>query len=52
MDHSKFGRMAPAVGDTLGDMDHVILDRRPGSDFDPIVDSIGPRLLLAERDAA
>lgn len=52
LDHSKFGRMAPAAGDQLSDMDHVILDRRPEAGFDMIIDSLGDRLTLAERDAA
>ena len=52
LDHSKFGRMAPAAGDQLGDMDHVILDRRPEGEFDAIIDALGDRLTLAERDAA
>lgn len=50
LDHSKFGRLAPAAGDRIGDMDHVILDRRPHAAFQPVIDGLGPRLLLAERD--
>ncbi|MEB8385863.1 DeoR/GlpR family DNA-binding transcription regulator [Rhodobacteraceae bacterium KMM 6894] len=52
MDHSKFGRMAPAAGDCLADMDHVILDRRPESGFEPVIDSLGDRLTLAEGNTA
>lgn len=52
LDHSKFGRMAPAAGDCVTDMDHVILDRRPEAGFEAVMKSLGTRLTLAERDAA
>ena len=50
LDSSKFGRMAPAVGENINDMDHVILDRRPDARFDTLLNDLGDRLLLAERE--
>ncbi len=52
IDWSKFGRLAPALGDNIADMDTVIVDRRPGAAFAPLLDRIGDRLVLAEGDAA
>lgn len=48
VDHSKFGRTAPAVGANLTDYDHVILDRRPGAEFDALIGQIEDRLILTE----
>lgn len=50
LDHTKFGRLAPAAGENITDLDHVILDRRPETKFDPILDELGDRLHVAERD--
>jgi DeoR family glycerol-3-phosphate regulon repressor len=50
LDRTKFGRMAPAVGENIKDMDHVILDRRPDAKFDTLLNDLGDRLLLAERE--
>ena len=50
LDQTKFGRMAPAVGENILDMDYVILDRRPDPGFEPLLDSLGDRLILAERE--
>ncbi|MCR8726234.1 DeoR/GlpR family DNA-binding transcription regulator [Frigidibacter sp. ROC022] len=47
-DWSKFGRMAPALGDNIANMDHVIIDRRPDDRFAPLLTSIEERLLVAE----
>lgn len=47
-DVSKFGRMAPALGDNIADMDHVIIDRRPDDRFAPLLTKIEERLLVAE----
>ena len=52
LDQTKFGRLAPAAGENLYDVDHVILDRRPATHFDPLLDGLGERLLLAEREMA
>ena len=49
LDHTKFGRMAPAVGENISDVDHVILDRRPDAKFDPLLDELGDGLILTER---
>ncbi len=50
LDCTKFGRMAPAVGENISDLDHVILDRRPEAKFNALLDKLGDRLLLAERE--
>ena len=50
LDRTKFGRMAPAVGENICDMDYVILDRRPEQPFGQLLDNLGDRLILAERE--
>ena len=52
LDHTKFGRLAPAAGENIGIVDQVILDRRPDAAFDHLLDDLGERLLLAEREVA
>jgi hypothetical protein len=42
--------MAPAVGENICDMDYVILDRRPEQPFRQLLDDLGDRLILAERE--
>jgi DeoR family transcriptional regulator, glycerol-3-phosphate regulon repressor len=51
IDGSKFGRQAPALGGNIADMDRIIIDRRPGAQFAPLLDSIKDRLLVAEGHA-
>ena len=48
VDCSKFGRHAPALGGNIGDVDTVILDKLPSSEFAPLVDDIDGELVLAE----
>jgi len=50
LDSTKFGRLAPAVGESLLDINHVIVDRRPAPLFDSLLDKLNGRLVLAERD--
>lgn len=50
LDHSKFGRIAPAMGGEITDVDTVILDRRPDAHFDPLLDKLGDRLVLAQQE--
>lgn len=50
IDSTKFGRLAPAVGESLLDVDHVIVDRRPDSQFDSLLDQLDDRLVMAGRD--
>jgi len=50
LDHTKFGRMAPAVGENISDVDHVILDRRPNDEFNTLIDNLGQKLILTESD--
>lgn len=48
LDSTKFGRMAPAAGENIRDVDHVVLDQKPDGVFASMIDEIGDRLLLAE----
>ena len=51
IDGSKFGRQAPALGSNIADMDRIIIDRRPGDQFAPLLNKIKDRLLVAEGHA-
>jgi len=51
IDRSKFGRMAPALGPNIADIDRVVVDRWPDSEFDHLMDAIADRLLLGQGDA-
>ncbi|WP_121631886.1 DeoR/GlpR family DNA-binding transcription regulator [Tropicibacter alexandrii] len=46
-DHSKFGRIAAAVGGHLADPDHVVIDRRPGPPYADVLDPMGARVTVA-----
>ena len=48
VDCSKFGRHAPALGGNISDVDTVILDKLPSSEFTPLVNDIDGELVLAE----
>jgi len=48
LDSTKFGRSAPAAGEHIGDIDHVVLDRRPGAAFDAILEGVESHLILTE----
>jgi len=48
IDCSKFGRQAPALGDNISEIDTIILDRRPGPEFSPLLDRIKDKLVLVE----
>lgn len=50
VDHSKFGRHAPAVGGQITELDQVVLDIRPGGEFVPLVEALEDRLTLAGGD--
>jgi len=52
VDWSKFGRQAPALGDNITEIDTIIIDRRPGKAFAPLLDKIKDRLLVAEGESA
>ncbi|AXI40973.1 DeoR/GlpR family DNA-binding transcription regulator [Sulfitobacter sp. SK011] len=51
VDWSKFGRQAPALGDNIADIDTIIIDRRPGETFAPLLEKVNDRLLVAEGEA-
>ncbi|PVA11370.1 DeoR family transcriptional regulator [Pelagivirga sediminicola] len=52
LDSMKFGRLAPAAGENIREVDHLVLDRMPGDEFAGIVEDMGARLILAEGRAA
>jgi DeoR family glycerol-3-phosphate regulon repressor len=47
LDQTKFGRLAPAMGGQISEVDQIVLDIKPEGDFAPLVERIDARLLLA-----
>ena len=47
IDSSKFGRLAPALGPNIAEIDRVVLDRLPEAGFADLVAGLGDRLVLA-----
>lgn len=48
LDQSKFGRMAPALGGYLTEMDHVVVDHPPEAAHLAVLEPISDRLLYSE----
>jgi DeoR family glycerol-3-phosphate regulon repressor len=48
VDRSKFGRLAPAAGGKLADIDLVICDRPPSAAFGDLIADLGDRIKFAE----
>ena len=48
IDKSKFGRLAPAAGAVITDVDQVVCDRPPAAEFGPAVEALGDRVVFAE----
>lgn len=48
IDRSKFGRLAPALGPNISDIDRVVLDHLPDDEFADVVGSLGDKIVLAE----
>lgn len=48
LDQSKFGRMAPAVGGNLAEMDQVVVDHPPEGAFLSILEQLSDRLSYSE----
>jgi DeoR family glycerol-3-phosphate regulon repressor len=48
LDKSKFGRVAPALGGTLNEPDHVVVDCPPAAEFDHVLEALGDKLVFAE----
>jgi DeoR family glycerol-3-phosphate regulon repressor len=46
VDHSKFGRFAPAVGGHLSQMDRIIMDRKPDGTFAAVLEPVLDRVLF------
>ena len=49
LDQTKFGRLAPAAGENIRDVDHIILDKMPNANFAFILQRLGDKLILTER---
>ena len=49
IDHSKFGRLAPAAGGNLTDIDLVVCDRSPDASFNDLAERHAQRLVFAEK---
>ena len=49
IDHSKFGRLAPAAGARITDVDQIVCDRPPTAKFNPILEALGEQLMFAEK---
>jgi DeoR family glycerol-3-phosphate regulon repressor len=48
IDRSKFGRLAPAVGGNVADIDLIVCDRPPTEIYAPLIEDLGPRIVFAE----
>ncbi|QGX99220.1 DeoR/GlpR transcriptional regulator [Roseovarius faecimaris] len=48
IDRSKFGRLAPAVGCHLSDIDTVICDRPPAADYAELIEGLRDQFVFAE----
>ena len=48
IDRSKFGRLAPAVGGNLIELDLVVCDRPPGAPFQRLTKALGDKIAFAE----
>lgn len=48
IDNSKFGRLAPAAGGNLADIDLVICDRPPAEPYAELIEGLGERIIFAE----
>ena len=50
IDRSKFGRLAPAVGCNLSEIDSVVCDCAPGPTFSDVLASLDGRIVFAEEE--
>lgn len=48
IDHSKFGRLAPAAGVLISDVDLIVCDRPPAAAFGQIVEDLGDCIVFAK----
>ncbi len=48
LDHTKFGRLAPALGGNLADVDRIVTDRAPGADYTDLIAPLSDRIIFAE----
>jgi len=52
LDSTKFGRLAPAAGGDICDVDHVVVDQFPSEEFLHLTKRIESRLQIAEGEMA
>ena len=48
IDRSKFGRLAPALGGNIADIDHIVCDRPPADPFPSLFRDLGCEVEFAE----
>ncbi|MDV6227400.1 DeoR/GlpR family DNA-binding transcription regulator [Nitratireductor aquimarinus] len=48
LDHTKFGRLAPALGGNLADVDRIVTDRAPGAEYTDLIAPLSDRIIFAE----
>jgi DeoR family transcriptional regulator, glycerol-3-phosphate regulon repressor len=48
IDHTKFGRLAPAAGKNIADVDSIILDRRPNEKYMSLFESLKDKLIITK----
>ena len=52
VDHTKFGRFAPAVGGHLSEVDRIIMDCRPEAEFGEVLDPVIEKVLFVGDQSA
>ncbi len=50
VDQSKFGRIAPAMGGNIADVDLVVCDRPPVAPYEALSDSLGEKITFVKRN--
>ncbi len=48
LDHSKFGRLAPAAGENILDIDTIVMDKLPSGKYNQLLKNFKNRLILTE----
>ncbi|TFL17220.1 DeoR/GlpR family DNA-binding transcription regulator [Jannaschia formosa] len=51
IDRSKFGRLAPAVGGNIAEIDRIVCDQPPPETYGPLIEALGGRITFAEDPA-
>jgi DeoR family glycerol-3-phosphate regulon repressor len=48
IDRSKFGRLAPAIGGNISQIDHIVCDRPPPEAYGALIEQLDGRIMFAE----